>query len=176
MPMKLKYLLLFVSSFFIIYTSFAQNKALMQAQVDVVYLSSNLLEGRNTGTKGEQMAAEYIQYRFQQLGLKPGFKNDWYYTFQFKPKAHPHDTSTIGKPTIQAKNVMALLDNGGKNTIVIGAHYDHLGHGGTGSGSLAVNSTEIHNGADDNASGVAGILAIAEMLKNNLNADRKSVV
>src|SRR5690606_38546183 len=45
--------------------------------------------------------------------------------------------------------------------IVIGAHYDHLGHGG--SGSLAPNSTEIHHGADDNASGTA---AIIEMAKN----------
>ena len=43
--------------------------------------------------------------------------------------------------------------------IVIGGHYDHLGHGGAG--SLAVNSTEIHHGADDNASGVAAIIELA---------------
>jgi Zn-dependent M28 family amino/carboxypeptidase len=43
--------------------------------------------------------------------------------------------------------------------VVIGAHYDHLGRGGRG--SLAVNSTEIHHGADDNASGVAAMLELA---------------
>ena len=46
--------------------------------------------------------------------------------------------------------------------IVIGAHYDHLGHGGPG--SLAANSTEIHHGADDNASGVAAIIEMARAL------------
>jgi Zn-dependent M28 family amino/carboxypeptidase len=45
--------------------------------------------------------------------------------------------------------------------IVIGAHYDHLGNGG--SGSLAANSTEIHHGADDNASGTAAIIELARL-------------
>ncbi|MFC1481691.1 M20/M25/M40 family metallo-hydrolase [Candidatus Neomarinimicrobiota bacterium] len=48
--------------------------------------------------------------------------------------------------------------------IVVGAHYDHLGYGGSGSGSLAPNDHAIHNGADDNASGVAGLLEIAQKL------------
>ena len=55
------------------------------------------------------------------------------------------------------KNVLAVLNGDGakaEETIVIGAHYDHLGYGGVG--SLAHGSTEIHNGADDNASGTAG--------------------
>src|SRR5207253_1375479 len=49
--------------------------------------------------------------------------------------------------------------------IVIGAHYDHLGYGGEGSGSLSA-TTGIHHGADDNASGVAGLLELARMFSS----------
>lgn len=69
------------------------------------------------------------------------------------------------KQSVDANNVIGMLpgtDPQLKNeAIVIGAHYDHLGHGGEG--SLAVNSTEIHHGADDNASGVAAIIELARM-------------
>ena len=51
-------------------------------------------------------------------------------------------------------------------TIVIGAHYDHLGRGGEGSGSLAARGGEIHHGADDNASGVAGVIELARLLSS----------
>jgi len=60
------------------------------------------------------------------------------------------------------KNVVAVLEGEGPHadeTVVVGAHYDHLGLGG--SGSLAPTSQEVHNGADDNGSGTAGILEIA---------------
>lgn len=67
------------------------------------------------------------------------------------------------KKSVNAYNVIGILpgtDRTLKNeAIVIGAHYDHLGRGG--SGSLAANSTEIHHGADDNASGTAAIIEIA---------------
>ena len=67
------------------------------------------------------------------------------------------------KKLSEAYNVIGILEGNDavlKNeAIVIGAHYDHLGKGG--SGSLAVNSTEIHHGADDNASGVAAMLELA---------------
>jgi hypothetical protein len=46
--------------------------------------------------------------------------------------------------------------------IVIGAHFDHLGLGGQGSGSLLPDTTAVHNGADDNASGAAGLLEVAQ--------------
>lgn len=66
----------------------------------------------------------------------------------------------------KVKNVVGVLEGEGPTadeTIVIGAHYDHWGRGG--SGSAAPGSTEIHNGADDNASGVAALLEIARELK-----------
>lgn len=67
------------------------------------------------------------------------------------------------KKTAEAYNVVGILEGNDSNlkneAIVIGAHYDHLGRGGQG--SLAVNSTEIHHGADDNASGVSAMLELA---------------
>ncbi|QDT32560.1 M28 family peptidase [Thalassoglobus polymorphus] len=66
---------------------------------------------------------------------------------------------------VPVKNVIGVLEGQGPHsdeTIVIGAHFDHLGRGGAG--SLAANSTEIHNGADDNASGTAGLMEIARRL------------
>ena len=148
----------------------AQNpQDLLQAKIDVVYLSSDFLAGRETATEGERLAAEYIQHRFEALGLRPaGLKGSWLYPFNFQETLNPHDTAkrSLG-PVKTGNNVLALLDHGAAHTVIIGAHYDHLGYGGSGSGSLAANDTSIHNGADDNASGIAGMLAIAAKLKNN---------
>ncbi len=73
----------------------------------------------------------------------------------------------IERKTIETKNVVGVLEGAGPladETIVVGAHYDHLGHGGLMSGSLAFLSKDIHNGADDNASGTAMILEMARRL------------
>jgi hypothetical protein len=76
------------------------------------------------------------------------------------------ETVKIDRKPIEAKNVVAVLEGQGPmadETIVVGAHYDHLGSGGPG--SLAFFSrNEIHNGADDNASGTAMILELARRL------------
>lgn len=58
--------------------------------------------------------------------------------------------------------------------IVIGAHYDHLGRGGEG--SLASREGEIHHGADDNASGVAGLVELARMLSSQSPKPRRTIV
>ena len=63
-----------------------------------------------------------------------------------------------------AHNVLGYIDNNAPRTVVIGAHHDHLGRGQKG-GSLAETDGEIHNGADDNASGVAGLFELARVLK-----------
>jgi len=62
---------------------------------------------------------------------------------------------------VVANNVAAYLDNGANRTLVIGAHYDHLGFGEYG-GSRHRGEPQVHNGADDNASGTAGLLALAK--------------
>ncbi len=73
--------------------------------------------------------------------------------------------TAVTREDANVKNVIAVLDGEGEladETIVIGAHYDHLGRGGAG--SLARGSTDIHNGADDNASGSAALLEVARSL------------
>jgi hypothetical protein len=145
--------------------------ALQQLRVDVVYLASDLLEGRETGTHGEQLAAEYIAARFAQIGLKPAGKDStWLQPFNWKYNFNPHAV-TAGEDRT-GHNVAAFLDHGAATTVVIGAHYDHLGHGGAS--SLAANDTSVHNGADDNASGVAALLHIAQYLKNSGRAKQNN--
>lgn len=73
---------------------------------------------------------------------------------------------TIGRVTSELKNVVAALEGEGESRdeiVVVGAHYDHLGYGG-GWGSLAPWTREIHNGADDNASGTAVMIEVARQL------------
>jgi hypothetical protein len=73
----------------------------------------------------------------------------------------------IERHTIQTKNVIGVIEGSGphaEETVVIGGHYDHLGHGGFFSGSLALFSRAIHNGADDNASGTSMVLEMARRL------------
>ncbi len=66
---------------------------------------------------------------------------------------------------ITAHNVIGFLDNKAENTVIIGAHYDHLGYG-NGGNSLD-GAGQIHNGADDNASGTAALLELARLLKKS---------
>lgn len=135
-------------------------------QKDVAFLSSDLTQGRMTGSDGERLSARYIAERYAQIGLTPKGGDGYYQTFTFKAPSNPHDTKGEGEEKT-CTNVVGFLDNGAKNTIIIGAHYDHLGIGGSGSGSLSTETDEIHNGADDNASGVAAMLYIAEQLKGS---------
>lgn len=130
--------------------------------VDVGYLSSDALQGRETGTRGERLAARYLVDRFQELGLSPGLDTAWTQPFDFTHSANPHAASGKGEPRT-GRNIIARIDHGADRTAVIGAHYDHLGYGGFG--SRVQSDSLIHNGADDNASGVAAMLEIARQLK-----------
>lgn len=60
--------------------------------------------------------------------------------------------------------------------IIIGAHFDHLGTGGPGSSSRAVDTTGVHHGADDNASGVAMMLELAEKFSKTKNSNKRSII
>ncbi|KOY51225.1 Peptidase family M28 [Polaribacter dokdonensis DSW-5] len=135
---------------------------------DVAFLASDALEGRQTGTEGEKKAAKYISERFAELNLLEKGTNKYLQPFTFKPKTNPHDEVKFdvnGDGTITGNNVIGFVDNKVENTIIIGAHYDHLGFGGEG--SLYRDSIKaIHNGADDNASGIAILLNLAARLKD----------
>lgn len=137
-------------------------------KADVAYLADDKLEGRQTGTEGEKVAAAYISDRFEELGLSPKGTDGFYQAFTFVPKTSPHDeikyTSESTDSSVVGTNVLGYIDNKSENTIVIGAHYDHLGYGGEGS-LYRDDKTSIHNGADDNASGVAVMLNLASRLK-----------
>ncbi len=267
-----------------------------QLQKDIEFLASDSLEGRRTGTVGEQIAATYISNRFINLGIKPFFNQDYTQLFtvnegkelseynnlsifdskltaqEYIPMpfsanesaitlimnkytekgngiillasqiskeqlANPHATALVtyykaaekainngatavyfcndidstydytfngklqekilSKPVVfinhqaykkhilankkkewidiavevdivdkvrEGINVAAYIDNKASNTIIIGAHYDHLGYGEDHNSTYTGTEPQIHNGADDNASGVAAMLQLADKL------------
>ncbi|MEE9439060.1 MAG: M20/M25/M40 family metallo-hydrolase [Saprospiraceae bacterium] len=168
-----KYLLLSLITFIIGFTSCKSSKVITKSvfdiseiKIDVETLSADEMEGRETGTRGEQLAAQYISKRMKTIGLNPKGDNDGYiqiFTKRIKSNPHSNEPSADDK-VVLGKNIIGYIDNGVKNTVVIGAHYDHLGYGAEG--SLYVGEPAIHNGADDNASGVAGLLRIATKITN----------
>ncbi|MEQ8582414.1 MAG: M28 family peptidase [Marinoscillum sp.] len=140
---------------------------LSQAQRDISILASDSLEGREVGTKGETLAAAYISRRFGALGLSPAGTEGWYQPFFVKESQNPHEKAVFSAEDSLAgtsgKNVLALMDNPGEEVVVVGAHFDHLGYGGFS--SLHRGDSAVHNGADDNASGITAMFLIAEMLQ-----------
>jgi aminopeptidase YwaD len=91
---------------------------------------------------------------------------------------HFNLTIDVVRKEVPAYNVIGVLEGSDpvakKETIVIGAHYDHLGRGG--SGSLAQRSGEIHHGADDNASGTAGMLELARLFTSQRPRPKRTIV
>lgn len=131
---------------------------------DVHYLSDDRLTGRLIGSPGADSAAAYIAQRFREAGLRPA-PGGWFQPFAVARDAPAAIHAGIGGAI--GKNVIGVL--AGKNPqlrndiVIVGAHYDHLGPGDFG--SLDPDSTgKIHNGADDNASGVSALFHIASKL------------
>lgn len=134
----------------------------------VTYLASDKLKGRGTGTPEERMAADYIAKQFRKIGLAPkGDNGTFFHKFGFKKSSDPHGGVDEGAKQIFAQNVAGYLDNGAEYTIVIGAHYDHLGLGHDHNSLDANPEGKIHNGADDNASGTAGVIELARYFAKN---------
>ncbi|MCC6286854.1 MAG: M20/M25/M40 family metallo-hydrolase [Chitinophagaceae bacterium] len=73
----------------------------------------------------------------------------------------------LGQNNRTGHNVVGYIDNGAPSTIIIGAHYDHLGYGEDGNGLSRSKEKQIYNGADDNASGTAALIEIARILKKS---------
>jgi len=133
------------------------------------YLSSDALEGRYPGTKGSQLAIDYISHQFKKNKILPFGDNGYLQFFNF---------SNFNGQTISVPNVVGVIPGTSLKDeyIVIGAHFDHLGYGGPHSGSLDMNSKDIHNGADDNASGVAGMLELASKLSQEQGQNKRSII
>ncbi len=144
--------------------------ALGRLELNVAALANDFMEGRGTGTAGEQKAAEYIVRDFSKYKLEPKGDSSWYQRFTFVPHGaaqihHKGDTASLGMALVKeitGRNVIGFIDNKAATTLVIGAHYDHLGMGDEN--SLWTGPKAIHNGADDNASGVSVMLELAHWL------------
>jgi hypothetical protein len=134
---------------------------------DISYLASDKLKGRGTSSAEEKIAATYIASSFKKSGLVPKGNDSYLYNFVFKKNSNPHDTSLVNIPERKGINVIGFLDNSAVNTIVIGAHYDHLGLGHDHNSLDANPEDKIHNGADDNASGTSGVLELAKYFSEN---------
>ena len=131
---------------------------------DIRFLTDDRLQGRMTGSPGADSAASYLARRFSQVGLQPA-AGGWFQSFTVGRDA-PAARNT-GTGTLVGRNVVGILPGHDpvlrNQTVILGAHYDHLGHGGFG--SLDPDSTGIiHNGADDNASGAAALIQVAARL------------
>lgn len=137
-----------------------------QIMQDISFMAQDKLEGRLVGTEGEKMAAEYIASRFLSLGLStfPSYQN-YQQDYVVHKKPNPHSLTPTGD--VSSQNVIGYIDNKSDQYVIIGAHYDHLGYGHFG--TLWDGDPAIHNGADDNASGVAVMLEIAKQLINGPN-------
>ena len=131
---------------------------------DIRFLSDDRLGGRMTGSPGADSAAAYLARRFQAVGLQQA-AGGWFQTFPIARDLPAAQNAHVAGLT--GRNVIGLLPGHDpvlrNETIIVGAHYDHLGLGGFG--SLDPDSTgKVHNGADDNASGSAMLIAIAQRL------------
>ena len=135
----------------------------------IEFLASDMLQGRETGSLGIEMAAQFIEARFKYAGVSPYF--DTYRDLFIAKGATTFDPKTaeaIVGDDAKTSNIVGVIEGTDpelKNeVIVIGAHYDHIGH------AKVVGKDTIANGANDNASGTAVVLAIADHFakaKNN---------
>lgn len=152
--------------------------SMQRLEAHVAVLSDDAMEGRGTGTAGERKAAAYIVSDFERMKLQPKGDSSWYQRFTFVPhgSAQIHqkgDSAALGMALVKeisSRNVIGYIDNKASTTVVIGAHYDHLGMGDEN--SLWTGPKAIHNGADDNASGVSVLLELAHWLSERPKGTR----
>jgi Zn-dependent M28 family amino/carboxypeptidase len=146
---------LLLTEFVVAQKVFDQSSASIEKRLkeNITVLASDSFGGREAGTSFELLAANYIANEFKEIGLKSVmFDSSYFQKFIFKGSK-------------SATNVLGLIDNGSKVTVIIGGHYDHLGMGKEN--SRYKGTPMIHHGADDNASGTAGVIELARYLSNS---------
>lgn len=114
---------------------------------DLRILSSDEMGGRRTGTEGNANAREYLVERFKEAGAAP-FNDSYTHAFDFTDRRGEDLTGV---------NVIAEIEGSSDSVIVISAHYDHIG----------IRDSLIYNGADDDASGTAALLAYAKYFSSH---------
>ncbi|MGZ3862926.1 MAG: M20/M25/M40 family metallo-hydrolase [Bacteroidia bacterium] len=149
----------------------AQGITTNEIKKHIAYLASDDLKGRGTSSEEEEKAAKYIASEFLWDKLTPRGNRNFFYDFKYKTPATPHDTVGTGEEK-KSKDVVAFLNNHAPAIIVIGAHYDHLGLGHDHNSLDANPEGKIHNGADDNASGTAGVIALAKYFAKNNKTEK----
>lgn len=136
---------------------------------DVQILAADSMLGRGIGTAGLQAAAEYIAKQFREAGLEPAGDDDSYF--------QPFKVTGEDGAQMDVTNVVAVIRGTNpdwkEESVVLSAHYDHLGLGWPD--ARAGNKGKIHNGADDNASGVAVMLELARTLGKTMKPARSVV-
>ncbi len=145
-------------------------------------LAADSMEGRKTGTPGSIRAARYLAARFRSLGLEPGGDSGYFQPVNYLAVTGPEGETlrlagaagpdTAGARPVTDYNLIGLIRGSDPSirdqALVLGAHFDHLGMG------KPVEGDSIYNGADDDASGVATVLAVAASLAKS--PPRRSVI
>jgi hypothetical protein len=136
----------------------------------VQYLASAELGGRGLGTPGLEKAADYIAARFEAVGLTPAGDDGGY------RQVFHADEGEDGKPHDVA-NIIGVIPGTDPafsgQAVLVTAHYDHLGHGWPD--ARAAEKGKVYFGADDNASGVAILIELAQVLSDE-PAPQRSIV
>jgi hypothetical protein len=158
---------------------FAETITKKDLEKHLMVLASDSLEGRETGMLGQKMAAEYIANHFKNIGIPPCVttknrytkRNTTTYFQEFKTQSDRYRRLFKKKKIIEGENVLGYIEGTDlkDELVIITAHYDHLGK----------QDSLIFNGADDNGSGTAATLEIAEafmMAKKDGNGPRRSVL
>lgn len=159
----------------------SSTSAVAQYQADVSWLADDAREGRGMESAGLEASGAWLVKQFESIGLEPGGEDGYRDPFTAQvmvPDADEPDNPHGGaRRPVEAFNVVGFIPAGAPDrlpgAIVVGAHYDHLGMGGQG--SLEPDAVEIHNGADDNASGTAALLTVARELIDRSDELRRDV-
>ena len=140
----------------------------------LLFLTSEKNAGRYPGGKNNKRVVKYLEKEFKNLDLN-FFKEDYKQSFEAQLRV---DKGADQKPKVTTWNVVGYIEGNDPvlkdEFIVLGAHYDHLGLGGPSSKSEKKNT--IHYGADDNASGTAALLEIAEKIASQKKQLKRSVL
>lgn len=145
----------------------------------VGFLANDRLEGRDAGTRGGDLAAEYIVSLLKEWGVEPFLEGGYYQHFQAAKNGNnwvteaDFDISGIiagGCENRFMKNILAAIPGKEEGYVIVGAHYDHLGVDPSLAGDTCF------NGADDNASGVSAVLQIARAIKMSGKQPRRTII
>ncbi|XAM01543.1 M28 family peptidase [Phycisphaeraceae bacterium D3-23] len=148
----------------------------------VATLCEDVMEGRDAGTRGIDIARDYLVYQYAKAGLEPGFIVDGVttYTQEFQLGIGRDEAGDVINAPIS--NIGGILPGVGEladEVVIIGAHYDHIGYGDIGSRAPRRRG-EIHPGADDNASGTAGLVILArhmsDFARENPDTPRRTIL